>query len=375
MEFNIINSDKNTCARTGLIKTAHGEIQTPIFMPVGTQATVKAVTHEQLENVIKAQIILGNTYHLYLRPGHKLIERMGGLHKFMSWNKPILTDSGGFQVFSLSKLRKISDEGVQFRSHLDGSLHFIGPDESMEIKQSLGSDIAMVFDECTAADSDYQTARKALDRTIRWAERCKEVHTREDQALFGIIQGNMYKDLRIESTKRTVEMDFPGIAIGGLSVGEPKHVMYDMIETIEPFIPKNKPRYLMGVGSPDCLVEGVARGIDMFDCVLATRIGRNGTVFTKHGRMILRNQCFAEDPRPIEEDCDCYACRNFSRAYLRHLVKTNEIFGANLLSVHNLRFLVRMMEEIRQAINDGTFTEYREKFWENYRISDKGGAF
>ena len=375
MEFNIINSDKNTCARTGLIKTAHGEIQTPIFMPVGTQATVKAVTHEQLENVIKAQIILGNTYHLYLRPGHKLIERMGGLHKFMSWSKPILTDSGGFQVFSLSKLRKISDEGVQFRSHLDGSLHFIGPDESMEIQQSLGSDIAMVFDECTAADSDYQTARKALDRTIRWAERCKEVHTREDQALFGIIQGNMYKDLRIESTKRTVEMDFPGIAIGGLSVGEPKHVMYDMIETIEPFIPKNKPRYLMGVGSPDCLVEGVARGIDMFDCVLATRIGRNGTVFTKHGRMILRNQCFAEDPRPIEEDCDCYACRNFSRAYLRHLVKTNEIFGANLLSVHNLRFLVRMMEEIRQAINDGTFTEYREKFWENYRISDKGGAF
>ena len=375
MEFNIINSDKNTCARTGLIKTAHGEIQTPIFMPVGTQATVKAVTHEQLENVIKAQIILGNTYHLYLRPGHKLIERMGGLHKFMSWNKPILTDSGGFQVFSLSKLRKISDEGVQFRSHLDGSLHFIGPDESMEIQQSLGSDIAMVFDECTAADSDYQTARKALDRTIRWAERCREAHTREDQALFGIIQGNMYKDLRIESTKRTVEMDFPGIAIGGLSVGEPKHVMYDMIETIEPFIPKNKPRYLMGVGSPDCLVEGVARGIDMFDCVLATRIGRNGTVFTKHGRMILRNQCFAEDPRPIEEDCDCYACRNFSRAYLRHLVKTNEIFGANLLSVHNLRFLVRMMEEIRQAINDGTFTEYREKFWENYRISDKGGAF
>lgn len=375
MEFNIINSDKNTCARTGLIKTAHGEIQTPIFMPVGTQATVKAVTHEQLENVIKAQIILGNTYHLYLRPGHKLIERMGGLHKFMSWNKPILTDSGGFQVFSLSKLRKIGDEGVQFRSHLDGSLHFIGPDESMEIQQSLGSDIAMVFDECTAADSDYQTARKALDRTIRWAERCKEIHTREDQALFGIIQGNMYKDLRIESTKRTVEMDFPGLAIGGLSVGEPKHVMYDMIETIEPFMPKNKPRYLMGVGSPDCLVEGVARGIDMFDCVLATRIGRNGTVFTKHGRMILRNQCFAEDPRPIEEDCDCYACRNFSRAYLRHLVKTNEIFGANLLSVHNLRFLVRMMEEIRQAINDGTFTEYREKFWENYRISDKGGAF
>ena len=375
MEFNIINNDNKTCARTGLIKTAHGEIQTPIFMPVGTQATVKAVTHEQLKNEIKAQIILGNTYHLYLRPGHRLIERMGGLHKFMSWDKPILTDSGGFQVFSLSKLRKISDEGVQFRSHLDGSLHFIGPDESMEIQQCLGSDIAMVFDECTAADSDYATARKALDRTTRWAERCKSVHTRQDQALFGIIQGNMYKDLRIESAKITAGMDFDGCAIGGLSVGEPKPVMYEMIEAIEPYIPKNKPRYLMGVGSPDCLVEGVARGIDMFDCVLATRIGRNGTVFTKHGRMILRNLCFAEDPRPIEEDCDCYTCRNFSRAYLRHLVKTNEIFGANLLSVHNLRFLTRMMEEIRSAINNGTFDAYREKFWENYKISDKGGAF
>ncbi len=375
MEFNVLKNDQNTRARTGLIKTAHGEIQTPIFMPVGTQATVKAVTQEQLKSEIKAQIILGNTYHLYLRPGHKLIERMGGLHKFMSWDKPILTDSGGFQVFSLSKLRKIDDEGVRFRSHLDGSLHFIGPDQSMEIQESLGSDIAMVFDECTAADSDYYTARKALDRTYRWAERCKAVHTRADQALFGIIQGNMYKDLRIESAKTTVGMDFPGYAIGGLSVGEPKPVMYDMIEAIEPFIPTDKPRYLMGVGSPDCLVEGVARGIDMFDCVLATRIARNGTVFTKHGRMILRNQTFAEDPRPIEEDCDCYSCRNFSRAYLRHLIKTNEIFGATLLSIHNLRFLTKMMEEIRASINNGTFSDYRAAFWENYKISDKGGAF
>lgn len=372
MEFNIIKNDDKTCARTGFIKTMHGDIETPIFMPVGTQATVKAVTHQQLKDVIKAQIILGNTYHLYLRPGHKLIERMGGLHKFMSWDKPILTDSGGFQVFSLSKLRKIDDKGVQFRSHLDGSLHFIGPDESMEIQQSLGSDIAMVFDECTAADVDYKSALRALDRTTKWAERCKHIHTREDQALFGIIQGNVYKDLRIESAKRTVDIGFPGYAIGGLSVGEPKPVMYEMIEAIEPFIPKDKPRYLMGVGSPDCLVEGVARGIDMFDCVLATRIGRNGTVFTKHGRMILRNQCFAEDPRPIEEDCDCYCCRNFSRAYLRHLVKTNEIFGANLLSVHNLRFLTKMMEEIRAAINNGTFSEYREQFWGNYKISSNG---
>ena len=375
MEFNIIKNDDKTCARTGLIKTTHGEIQTPIFMPVGTQATVKAVTHQQLKDDIKAQIILGNTYHLYLRPGHKLVERMGGLHKFMSWDRPILTDSGGFQVFSLSKLRKINGDGVQFRSHLDGSLHFIGPDESMEIQESLGSDIAMVFDECTAADVDYKTALRALDRTTKWAECCKHVHTRQDQALFGIIQGNVYKDLRIESAKRTVDIGFPGYAIGGLSVGEPKPVMYEMIEAIEPFIPKDKPRYLMGVGSPDCLVEGVARGIDMFDCVLATRIGRNGTVFTKNGRMILRNQCFAEDPRPIEEDCDCYCCRNFSRAYLRHLVKTNEIFGANLLSVHNLRFLTKMMEEIRASINNGTFSEYREQFWENYKISDKGGAF
>ena len=362
MEFNIINSDKNTCARTGLIKTAHGEIQTPIFMPVGTQATVKAVTHEQLENVIKAQIILGNTYHLYLRPGHKLIERMGGLHKFMSWNKPILTDSGGFQVFSLSKLRKISDEGVQFRSHLDGSLHFIGPDESMEIQQSLGSDIAMVFDECTAADSDYQTARKALDRTIRWAERCKEVHTREDQALFGIIQGNMYKDLRIESTKRTVEMDFPGIAIGGLSVGEPKHVMYDMIETIEPFIPKNKPRYLMGVGSPDCLVEGAIRGVDMFDCVLQTRIARNGLALTSTGKKMLRNATFEHDFSVIEEGCDCYACSNgFTRAYIRHLVKCKEILAAQLITMHNIRFSQRLMAGVRQAIAEDRLMDFRNE--------------
>ncbi len=375
MEFKILNNDTKTKARTGILKVTHGEIQTPIFMPVGTQATVKTVTQEQLKTEVKAQIILGNTYHLYLRPGHKLIERMGGLHKFMSWDRPILTDSGGFQVFSLSKLRKITDEGVTFRSHLDGSLHFLGPDESMAVQQSLGSDIAMVFDECTAADSDYETAKKALERTTKWAKRCKEIHTREDQTLFGIIQGNMYKDLRIESAKRTVDLGFEGYAIGGLSVGEPKPIMYDMLETIEPHIPKTSPRYLMGVGSPDCLVEGVARGVDMFDCVLATRIGRNGTVFTRSGRMILRNQCFAEDPSPIDDECDCYTCRNFSRAYLRHLIKTNESLGGTLLSIHNLRFLTKMMEEIRESINNGTFSEYRAKFWENYRISDKGGAF
>lgn len=375
MEFTILNNDTKTNARTGILKVAHGEIQTPIFMPVGTQATVKTVTQEQLKTEVKAQIILGNTYHLYLRPGHKLIERMGGLHKFMSWDRPILTDSGGFQVFSLSKLRKITDEGVTFRSHLDGSLHFLGPDESMAVQQSLGSDIAMVFDECTAADSDYETAKKALERTTKWAKRCKEIHTRADQTLFGIIQGNMYKDLRIESAKRTVDLGFEGYAIGGLSVGEPKPIMYDMLETIEPHIPKSSPRYLMGVGSPDCLVEGVARGVDMFDCVLATRIGRNGTVFTRYGRMILRNQCFAEDPSPIDDECDCYTCRNFSRAYLRHLIKTNESLGGTLLSIHNLRFLTKMMEEIRESINNGTFSEYRAKFWENYKISDKGGAF
>lgn len=375
MEFNILKSDDKTNARTGILKVAHGEIQTPIFMPVGTQATVKTVTQEQLKTEVKAQIILGNTYHLYLRPGHKLIERMGGLHKFMSWDRPILTDSGGFQVFSLSKLRKITDEGVTFRSHLDGSLHFLGPDESMAVQQSLGSDIAMVFDECTAADSDYETAKRALERTTKWAKRCKEIHTREDQTLFGIIQGNMYKDLRIESAKRTVDLGFEGYAIGGLSVGEPKPIMYDMLETIEPYIPKTSPRYLMGVGSPDCLVEGVARGVDMFDCVLATRIGRNGTAFTHNGRMILRNQCFAEDPSPIDDECDCYTCRNFSRAYLRHLIKTNESLGGTLLSIHNLRFLTKMIEEIRASINNGTFSEYRAKFWERYRISDKGGAF
>ena len=375
MEFTVFNSDKNTNARTGLLKTTHGEIQTPIFMPVGTQATVKTVTQHQLKDEVKAQVILSNTYHLYLRPGHKLIERMGGLHKFMSWDRPILTDSGGFQVFSLSKLRKITDEGVTFRSHLDGSLHFLGPDQSMEIQQSLGSDIAMVFDECTAADSDYETAKRALERTTKWALRCKEIHKRPDQTLFGIVQGNMYKDLRIESAKRTVDMGFEGYAIGGLSVGEPKPVMYDMLEAIEPYMPKSSPRYLMGVGSPDCLVEGVARGVDMFDCVLATRIGRNGTAFTKNGRLVLRNQTYAEDSRPIEEGCDCYACRNYSRAYIRHLIKTNEMLSGTLLSLHNLRFLTRMMEEIRQSINDGTFSEYRARFWDSYRISDKGGAF
>jgi len=245
----------------------------------------------------------------------------------------------------------------------------------MEIQQSLGSDIAMVFDECTAADSDYETAKRALERTTKWALRCKEIHKRPDQTLFGIVQGNMYKDLRIESAKRTVDMGFEGYAIGGLSVGEPKPVMYDMLEAIEPYMPKSSPRYLMGVGSPDCLVEGVARGVDMFDCVLATRIGRNGTAFTRNGRLVLRNQTYAEDSRPIEEGCDCYACRNYSRAYIRHLIKTNEMLSGTLLSLHNLRFLTRMMEEIRQAINDGTFSEYRARFWDSYRISDKGGAF
>lgn len=375
MEFRILTKDKSTSARRGTLTLAHGEVQTPIFMPVGTQATVKGVSQQSLKEDIKAQIILSNTYHLYLRPGHELIRRMGGLHKFMSWDRPILTDSGGFQVFSLSQLRNITDEGVHFRSHLDGSAHFISPEKSMEIQEALGSDIAMAFDECTAAGCDFSAAEAALKRTTLWAKRCKAYHTRQDQALFGIVQGNMFPELRVRSAQEIVDLDFPGYAIGGLSVGEPKEVMYDMLEILEPHMPQEKPRYLMGVGSPDCLVEGVARGIDMFDCVLATRIGRNGTAFTRHGRMILRNAVFAEDDRPIDDTCDCYACRNFSRGYIRHLVKTGEMFGAMLISNHNLRFLTKMMEEIRASIEAGTFSEYRKAFWDNYKISEKGGAF
>ncbi|MBQ7487113.1 MAG: tRNA guanosine(34) transglycosylase Tgt, partial [Clostridia bacterium] len=341
--FKMVAKDARTHARRGVLTTPHGEIQTPIFMPVGTQATVKAMTPRELEE-IGTQIMLSNTYHLHLRPGEDLIREAGGLHRFMSWNKPILTDSGGFQVFSLASLRKIREEGVSFRSHLDGSAMFMGPEESMAVQEALGSDIAMAFDVCTAYPCDYKTAKDAMERTHRWAERCKKAHTREDQALFGIVQGAFFKDLRIESAKALADMDFPGYGIGGLSVGEPKPIMYDLMDELMPYMPEDKPRYLMGVGSPDCLVEGVYRGIDMFDCVLATRIARNGTCFTDQGRLVVRNAKYAHDFGPIEEGCDCYACQNFSRAYIRHLLKAGEITGGRLATIHNLRYLLRLME-------------------------------
>ncbi|MBE5777433.1 MAG: tRNA guanosine(34) transglycosylase Tgt [Clostridiales bacterium] len=366
--YELIKTCKQSGARLGILHTPHGDIETPIYMPVGTQATVKAMTSREMEE-IQTQILLSNTYHLHLRPGEKLVEKAGGLHKFMNWHKPILTDSGGFQVFSLASFRKITEEGAAFRSHLDGSKRFISPEESMRIQEALGSDIAMAFDVCSPYPCDYRTAKENMHRTHRWAARCQKYHTRQDQAVFGIVQGAFYDDLRIESAKTLVDMDFPGYGIGGLSVGEPKPIMYDMLEKIEPFMPKNKPRYLMGVGTPDCLIEGVIRGVDMFDCVLATRIARNGTVFTKNGRLVIRNQTSAEEFFPIEEDCDCYACQNHTRAYIRHLLKAGEITGARLCSIHNLRFLLRMMEEIREAIRNDRLLDYRREFYERYDMS------
>ncbi len=366
--YEVTHTCQQSGARLGVLKTPHGDIPTPIYMPVGTQASVKAMTPREMTE-IGTKIMLSNTYHLHLRPGEELIKKAGGIHKFMSWDKPVLTDSGGFQVFSLAGLRKITEEGVTFRSHLDGGKRFISPEKSMEIQQALGADIAMAFDVCSPYPCDYETAKENMHRTHRWAARCKKFHTREDQALFGIVQGAFYDDLRIESAKTLADMDFIGYGIGGLSVGEPKPIMYDMLDKMMPHMPKEKPRYLMGVGTPDCLLEGVLRGVDMFDCVLATRIARNGTVFTKNGRLVVRNASYAEDFTPLEEGCDCYACQNFSRGYIRHLIKAGEITGARLASIHNLRFLLRLMEEIRTAIAENRLLDYRKEFYEKYDMT------
>ena len=366
--YELIHVCKQSGARLGVVHTPHGDIPTPIYMPVGTAACVKAMTSREMEE-IGTQILLSNTYHLHLRPGEALVKEAGGLHRFMDWHKPILTDSGGFQVFSLAGIRKIREEGVTFQSHIDGSRHFIGPEESMDIQEALGSDICMAFDVCSPYPCDYKTAKENMERTHRWAERCKTHHTREDQGLFGIVQGAFYKDLRVESAKALAAMDFPGYGIGGLSVGEPKPVMYEMLDEIRPYMPENKPRYLMGVGTPDCLIEGVLRGIDMFDCVLATRIARNGTVLTSKGRVVVKNGQFAHDFGPIDEQCDCYACRHYSRAYVRHLFKAGEITAGRLASIHNLRFLIHMMEEMRQAIAEDRFLDYRREFYERYDLT------
>lgn len=366
VRYELIKTCKQTGARLGRLHTPHGVIETPIFMPVGTQATVKAMTPEELKD-IGSQIILSNTYHLYMRPGHDLIERAGGLHKFMNWDKPILTDSGGFQVFSLGPLRKIKEEGVEFRSHLDGSKHFLSPEKATEIQNALGSDIIMAFDECAPYPADRQYVKNSLERTTRWLERCKAAHKYpERQALFGIVQGGMYKDLREQSAREITAIDLPGYAIGGLSVGEPKKMMYEVLDYTVPLLPEDKPRYLMGVGSPDDLLEGVLRGIDMFDCVLPTRIARNGTAMTSQGKVVVRNASYAEDFSSLDPECDCYTCRNYTKAYLRHLIKCNEILGARLLTIHNLHFLLKMMENVREAIREDRLLDYKKDFFEKY---------
>lgn len=366
-KYEVLKVCKQSGARIGRFTTPHGVIETPVFMPVGTNATVKAMTPQELKEV-GSQIILSNTYHLFLRPGEDTIRKAGGLHKFMNWDRPILTDSGGFQVFSLSKLRKISEEGVHFNSHIDGSAKFISPEKSIEIQQALGSDIMMAFDWCTEGDASYEKSRDAMERTLSWLQRCYNKADNPKQILFPIIQGNMYADLRKESALRTIPYAKCGIAIGGLSVGEPKHKMYEMLDALQPLYPSDMPRYLMGVGSADCIVEGVVRGIDMFDCVLPTRIARNGTAMTFNGDLTVRNASYKEDFTPIEEGCDCEACKHYTRAYIRHLINTDEILGARLLSLHNIRFLHRLAVQIKQAILYDSLLDYRDKVVAGFKI-------
>lgn len=369
-EFKILATCPKTGARAGEFATPHGIVKTPVFMPVGTQATVKAMTVRELEE-IETQIILGNTYHLYLRPGAELIAEAGGLHRFMGWKWPILTDSGGFQVFSLAQLNKITDEGVQCRSHIDGSPHTMSPEWAMRVQQLLGSDIAMCFDQCTAWPASRGEATKALERTTLWAGRSKDAHTRRDQALFGIVQGSTFDDLRLRSARELLELNFCGYGIGGLSVGEPHEDMYRILELLHSVMPFDKPRYLMGVGYPPNIVEGIARGIDMFDCVLPTRNGRNGTLFTSFGRVNVKAQKYERDFAPVDPECDCYLCRNFSRAYLRHLYRCGEILAARLCTWHNLRFTIRLAANARDAILSGTYPRFLENFRKKFRDENK----
>ncbi len=364
---------KNGKARAGKVMTPHGEVETPVFMPVGTQATVKTMNPEEVAE-LGAQIILGNTYHLFLRPGDELIGKFGGLHNFMNWNKPILTDSGGFQVFSLGEIRKIKEEGVEFRSHIDGSKQFISPEKSINIQNNLGSDIVMLFDECPPGMSSREYLIPSIERTTRWAKRCIDAHKRpEDQGLFAIVQGGIYEDLREKSMNELMEMDehFSGYAVGGLAVGEPREDMYRILDYIVEKLPEDKPRYLMGVGEPIDMLEAVESGIDMMDCVQPSRIGRHGTVFTKYGRLVIKNAAYAEDPRPLDEDCDCYVCKNFTRAYIRHLFKAGEMLGLKLATYHNLHFLIKMMNGAREAIKEERFLEYKENFEANYTQGKK----
>ncbi|WP_158737544.1 tRNA guanosine(34) transglycosylase Tgt [Alteribacillus sp. YIM 98480] len=364
--YELIKTCKQSGARLGKIHTPHGAIDTPIFMPVGTLATVKTLSPEELDDMA-AQIILSNTYHLWLRPGEDIIAEAGGLHSFMNWDKPILTDSGGYQVFSLSKLRDIKEEGVHFRNHISGEKLFLSPEKAMNIQNALGPDIMMAFDECPPYPADRDYMKASVERTTRWAKRCLEAHQRpNDQALFGIVQGGEYEDLRKQSANDLISLDFPGYAVGGLSVGEPKDVMNEVLDFTTPLLPVNKPRYLMGVGSADSLIDGAIRGIDMFDCVLPTRIARNGTCMTSRGRLVVRNAKYTRDFRPLDEQCDCYTCKNYSRAYIRHLVKCNETFGFRLTSYHNLYFLLKLMQQVREAIENDRLLDFKEEFFEQY---------
>ena len=364
--FELLKTDGRSSARLGMLRTPRGIIKTPVFMPVGTAATVKAMKPEDVADM-GADIILSNTYHLYLRPGHEIVREAGGLHRFMNWHKPMLTDSGGFQVFSLSGFRKISEEGAAFQSHIDGSRHMLSPEKSIEVQNALGSDIIMAFDECVPYPAERAYVKDSLQRTTRWLARCKAHHQNtEKQALFGIMQGGMYKDLRYESAMGITELDLPGYAIGGLSVGEPKAVMLDVLGDCAAHLPKEKPRYFMGAGSPDYLLEGVERGVDMFDCVLPTRLARHGMAMTTGGNLAIKNAQFERDFSPLDPACGCYTCRHYSRAYLRHLFKAKEMFSATLLSTHNIYFLLNMMEKVREAIEAGRFLEFKKAFEAQY---------
>lgn len=368
--YELIKTCKQSGARLGKVHTPHGTFETPIYMPVGTLATVKTMSPEELKE-INAQIILSNTYHLWLRPGEDIVKEAGGLHSFMNWDRPILTDSGGFQVFSLSDMREIQEEGVHFRHHLSGEKLFFSPEIAMQVQNDLGPDIMMALDECPPYPATREYMVRSINRTSRWAERSLKAHKRpDDQALFGIIQGGEYVDLRKQSAKDLISLDFPGYAIGGLSVGEPKHIMYEVLEETTPLMPTNKPRYLMGVGSPDALIEGAIRGVDMFDSVLATRIARNGTCMTSNGRLVVRNAKYARDFSPIDEHCDCYTCKNYTRAYVRHLINTNEIFGFRLTTYHNLYFLLKLMKQVRQAIREDRLLDFKEQFFEQYGFNE-----
>jgi queuine tRNA-ribosyltransferase len=361
--FTLVGRSTECKARRGELVTLHGTIQTPIFMPVGTQATVKAMTPENLEE-IGAQIILGNTYHLYIRPGHELIRSFGGLHRFMHWDRPILTDSGGFQIFSLRELAKITEEGAAFRSHLDGTPLFLSPEDAVQVQEALGSDIMMALDTCIPYPADRDQAIKGTALTARWAERCREAQSGTGQHLFGIVQGGMFPDLRLEAIQQLVDIGFDGYALGGLSVGEPKELMYELMEATADHLPADHARYLMGVGTPEDLVEGVFHGIDMFDCVMPTRNARNGMLFTSEGRLVIKNACFQQDQRPLDETCGCSTCRHYSRAYLRHLFQSREILAYQLNSIHNLHYYCTLMAGMRKAILEDNFLAFRRSFYQ-----------